>query len=1329
MTTGKGIPSPDFPAAAGSFQLRTLGTLGLYAPDGNLRLGPGLPLALLTYLKAMPGQSARREHLADTFWATSDASHSRQALRQTLTRLRTVLGPEAFDDQHSELNLRAPLAADFLQFVEAIEARQLDQALALYAGEFFPEYGSPGSADFEQWVDVERERLRRLFLRIAEAAGRDALDRGASREAVLLGRRMQWEVPASQAGTRLLLEALLATGNQDLARAEADLALGKLREAGRDPEAATIRVIQSLDDPARIPREDPSPKGDLLAALVGREREFRSLIDAWHQARHGPAIQVCITGAAGLGKTRLLKDFCLRLKTLGARFLAARALPGERHLDFALAGDLVGSLAAMPGAKAISEQSAAVLVAMNPVLSGTYPQPPAPESDNAIHRRALAVLELVRAVADEAPLALLIDDLHWADEASLQVLSFLAGRLGGLRVMLVTASRPSDHALDPALCGLRLHLAPLPPADIQDLIESLAAFPAGATWGPRVAEILHRTTAGSPLLVLETLRLSIEEGDLVRSNGVWETAEPEKLLRRLAQSNVLALRLATLPPEAGHLLLCLAVAGVPLTDEEVAVVGGDRERLGLLEQAGSCHHSRAGWESTHDELSDAALRRATPEESARAHLAIGRLFGERATGLLGFRRAATHLLLGEGHEDLDVLVRRWIAATRRTGDQRGARTLVTDLLGDLTPASVTRRLVRRVPLSLRWGRQRMAGAAIMLLLAVSAAAFVNAGRTPEAPPDAVLVVSSRLSDSSASVALVQVPVHRREWSGVDTIHPNPGRQMGILNPGKTTIWGITPIGDGGRLVYSENRPDSGGIDLTLRESDGTVRRLTHTRGDDIDPSPSPDGRFLVFSTGRWRGPASQDLAVLDLETSTVRRLTHGPGRDTSPRWSPDGTRVAFFRYHPEEDVSHLCWTTVDALTTRCSVTTVSRDGRVHAWRGALHIIFDEARDGSYHLAMMRLWPEEDQVPLDSTATGRFVVSPDGHWALKLSGTRAPGEEQYFFPLDAPSQRTIFLNPPADNPSPFWLPSPSAHQALDRLRVTSGSAPLSVGVPHRVRVDALQNTGEGLDLDPRVERWMSSDTTVVSIISNGWVMPRRPGHAWLHVSAGGWRVDSIPLTVEEGTRENLYTEDWADTTLTGWETFGTPRPRVVSRADGSGAFLNNGDETFESGAVSVIGFDASAGLGLEAEVSTPVTAPIWQQLKLSLGSGSRPTDNFILGDLRCGITYPAGEGKRLLDSAEVSAGGKDGIETSRKRFRPPGSYTVQIQIFPDGTCGLAIDGTPVWRSADPVIDPRETFQVVIVGHSVGTQILVGRLVMWRGMKAETDWAALQPVFSP
>ncbi len=1328
MTTSTGISSPDSPAAPGSFHLRTLGTVGLYAPDGSLRLGPGLPLALLTYLKAMPGQSARREHLADTFWATSDASHSRQALRQTLTRLRVVLGPEAFDDQHSELHLRVPLAADFLQFVDAVETREFDRALSLYEGEFFPEYGSPGSADFEQWVDVERERFRRLFLRIAEAAGRDALDRGASREAVLLGRRMQWEVPASQAGTRLLLEALLATGNQDLARAEADLALGKLREAGRDPEAATIRVIQSLDNPARIPREDPSPEGDLLAALVGREREFRSLIDAWNQARQGPAIEVCITGAAGLGKTRLLKDFCLRLKTLGARFLAARALPGERGLDFALVGDLVGALAEMPGAKGVSHQSAAVLVGINPALSATYPQQPAPASDNAIHRRALAVLDLVRAVADEAPLALLIDDLHWADEASLQVLSFLAGRLGGVRVMLVTASRPSDHALDPALCGLRLHLAPLPPADIQDLIESLATFPPGATWGPRVAEILQQTTAGSPLLVLETLRLSIEEGDLLRTDGVWETAEPEKMLRRLAQSDVLALRLASLPKEARHLLLCLAVAGVPLTDEEVAAVGGDKEPLGLLEQAGSCHHSRAGWESTHDELSAAALRLATPEESAQAHLTIGRLFGERATGLLGFRRAAAHLLQGGGHQDLELLVRRWIAAARRTGDQRGARTLVTDLLGDLTPASEVRRFTRRVPLSLRWGRQRVAVTAAMAVLAGSVAALANAGRTPEAPPDAVLVVPSRPSGSNSSLILAQISVRRREWSGVDTIRPNRTTRATTLTS-KRGDWPLTPIGSEGRLVYPESWPDSGGVDLTLRESDGTLRRLTHARGDDIDPSPSPDGRYLVFSTGRWRGPASQDLAILDLESSTVRRLTHGPGRDTSPQWSPDGTRVAFLRYHPEEDASHLCWTTVDAVTTRCGPTAVSPDGRVHAWSGPLHIIFDEASDGFYRLAIMRLWPEEDQVPLDSTATGRFVVSPDGRWALTLPGTRAPGEEQYFFPLDAPSQRTIFLSPSADSPSPFWLPSPSLHQAVDRLRVTSGSAPLSVGVPHRVRVEALQSTGEVLGLDPRVQRWSSSDTTVVSILSNGWVMPKRIGHAWLHVLAGGWREDSIPLVVEKGTREDLYTEDWADTTLTGWETFGTPRPRVVSRADGTRAFLNNGDETFESGAVSVIGFDASAGLGLEAEVSTPVTAPIWQQLKLSLESGSRAADDFILSDLRCGITYPAGEGKRLVDSAKVSAGGMAGIEISSMGFRSPGPYTVQIQIFPDGTCGLAIDGTPVWRSADPVIDPRETFQVVIAGHSVGTEILVGRLVMWRGMKAETDWAALPPVLRP
>jgi hypothetical protein len=277
----------------------------------------------------------------------------------------------------------------------------------------------------------------------------------------------------------------------------------------------------------------------------------------------------------------------------------------------------------------------------------------------------------------------------------------------------------------------------------------------------------------------------------------------------------------------------------------------------------------------------------------------------------------------------------------------------------------------------------------------------------------------------------------------------------------------------------------------------------------------------------------------------------------------------------------------------------------------------------------------------------------------------------------------------------------------------------------VRLEAIQTDGGALDLDPSVERWTSSDTTVVSILSNGWVLPKHLGEVWLHVSAGGWREDSIPLTVGPRTREELYTEEWTDTTLANWESFGSPRPRVVTRNDGRPAFLNNGNETFESGAVSVIRFDATAGLGIEAEVSTPVTSPIWQQLKLSLESNTRLADDFMSSDLRCGFNYPAGEGRRLMDSSDVTSGGEGGIETYRREFRPPGPYSLQIQIFSDGTCGVAIDDTPIWRSARPVLDPRQAFRIAIVGHSVGTQMLVGRVVVWRGIKAETNWAALAP----
>jgi DNA-binding SARP family transcriptional activator len=708
------------------FRLVTFGTVALQQPDGTAALGAGVPLAILTYLHASPGRSATREHLASTFWATSDQSHSRQALRQNLTRLRNLLGPDAFVDDGTELRLACPLASDLEEFHEALRKEDLNAAVAAYTGPFFPEYGNPGSADFEHWLDGERERLRNLFLRAGERLVRRGLDRGRPREVLNISERMRREAPESESARRLHLEVLIEDHDSAAAQAEASEILGWLEEEGREPEPATSRLIR-LARRAEIESESGKSTPALLADLVGRSREFSRIVGAWSELARGPARSLHLEARAGLGKSRLLEEAAGRIRNLGGRIVSLRAQPGDRHLDSSLAADLAFELAALPGAKAVSAPTAELLVGMHPALSAVYPKAVAQGSGaDRLQMRALALGELLASVAEEAPLALFVDDVHWLDQESRRLVGAAVNRLGKAHVLVVTAGRPGgDSAL--GTVEERILLGPLTLSDTEELLASLGAF-ADPSLGRRLGAALHRASGGSPLLMLESVQSAIENDKLASEDGVWKVPDPDALIEWLSQRNALELRLKSLSPGARDLLLRLAATGVPLArqDLERAMQSGalSGDTLSELERRGYVSPKGDRWDLAHDEIGETMLRLAPEGARKAAHAGLGRALLERGSSdTLLVRRAARHLVEAGSDGDLGRVFRGWVGSARARGDWTAGNRLAIELLGDLaTPARVGT-LVRGLPAGLRWPLKRWAvltvGAAIVAAIVIA----------------------------------------------------------------------------------------------------------------------------------------------------------------------------------------------------------------------------------------------------------------------------------------------------------------------------------------------------------------------------------------------------------------------------------------------------------------------------------------------------------------------------------------------------------------------------------------------------------------------------------
>jgi hypothetical protein len=266
-------------------------------------------------------------------------------------------------------------------------------------------------------------------------------------------------------------------------------------------------------------------------------------------------------------------------------------------------------------------------------------------------------------------------------------------------------------------------------------------------------------------------------------------------------------------------------------------------------------------------------------------------------------------------------------------------------------------------------------------------------------------------------------------------------------------------------------------------------------------------------------------------------------------------------------------------------------------------------------------------------------------------------------------------------------------------------------------------------------WSGDDPSVASVGSNGVIRPRALGDVVVRVSAGGWRDDSVRLVVGPPWHETVFAETWSENFQDNWRLFGNPRPVVTEGPDAIVGFWNNGDRSRTSGAYSVAELPVGEGLGIEASISALITAPHQQKLSLALvgwidslavagwdhQTGHLPGRG-VLGETRsCIVLYPDQEtvraGEIRLIVGEVSEPVNASFPVDRGEW-----HTVRLQIFPDGTCGVAINGRAIGRSTARV--PLDaSYRIWTEGVSIGSKMLVGPLEMWIGVKTDVDWGEL------
>ncbi len=322
----------------------------------------------------------------------------------------------------------------------------------------------------------------------------------------------------------------------------------------------------------------------LCPTLVGREAQLFVLEDALLAARRGPGRFVTVGGEAGLGKTRLVSELATRATALDVEVLWGACSEAELALPYLPLVEALGNYISVRG----SERLATELGGARRELAQLFPQlgdeatVPVGDPGQAKLRLFEAVVALLAVPARERGLLLVLDDIHWADSATRDLVDHLARRLANQRALLVVTYRSDElerrHPLRPLLQNWRrsgvVDMVTLAPLEAAAVAEMIAAILDEEHVEPQLTALMHARTDGNPFVVEEMLKEAIDRGRISpeaidsRRGSVHDLRIPETV-----RDTILS-RFARLDPGEADVLRSAAVLGSTFDYDTLVAVAG-----------------------------------------------------------------------------------------------------------------------------------------------------------------------------------------------------------------------------------------------------------------------------------------------------------------------------------------------------------------------------------------------------------------------------------------------------------------------------------------------------------------------------------------------------------------------------------------------------------------------------------------------------------------------------------------------------------------------------------------------------------------------------------
>ncbi len=383
--------------------------------------------------------------------------------------------------------------------------------------------------------------------------------------------------------------------------------------------------------------------GRVPGRLQERESALQVIVDALDAAAGGQGRAVVVSGAAGIGKTSLLG--VARDTACDHNFVVASARGSD--LETAYPWGVVRQLLE-PRLRGMSAAVRGRTLAGAAALAGPVVLPDTARAE--VDAESFGVLHglywLVAGLTAQRPHLLVVDDLHWADGASIRFLEFLTNRLDDVPVVLLAARRPADASADGALRGAPLvtsiALAPLSPT----ATAAVLADRGGAPVSDSFVQACHDATGGNPLLIerlAEGLReRGVDDADAVARLGPYVVADTVgATLARLGEG---PLRLAESVAVLERAPLITVVKLAAIDAREASAFGERLARAGILRDARPL-------EFEHALVRDAVMSGLPAGERARLHAAAARILADAGAAP---ESVAMHLLHAEPQGDTEV---------------------------------------------------------------------------------------------------------------------------------------------------------------------------------------------------------------------------------------------------------------------------------------------------------------------------------------------------------------------------------------------------------------------------------------------------------------------------------------------------------------------------------------------------------------------------------------------------------------------------------------------------------------------------------------------------